>query len=54
MYDTVDTGLEAPVLIGVIAEIWVLKSERVLISEGIVATPMHARADRMHAKRTRE
>ena len=26
-----------------------LKSERVLISEGIEARPMHARADRTHA-----
>ena len=40
-YNTIDTSLEAPVLIGVIAEIWVLKSEQVLISESIEATPMY-------------
>ena len=39
-YNTVDSGLQASVLIGVIAEIWVLKSERVLISESIEATPI--------------
>ena len=31
-------------LIGVIAKIWVLKSERVLVSEGIEATPIRAHA----------
>ena len=40
-HNTVDSGLQAPVLIGIIAEIWVLKSERVLINENIEATPIN-------------
>ena len=46
---TVDSGLQAPVLIGVIAAVWVLKSERVLTSESIEATPInHATCARAH------
>ena len=38
-------------LIGVIAAIWVLKSERVLISESIEATPInHATCEHIHAR----
>ena len=38
---TVDTGLQVPVLIGVIVELRMLKSEQVLICKDTEATHMH-------------